>query len=175
MQNYFDHHRNLQEAFERMVGLRASSTPARLQVVSKSAQQSSCSPYLDRLFVCDDPERFVGESHGNGQCVRLVQIACGAPHTSMWTAGPKVSELDCIPKGTAIATFYKGKYQNAATGNHAAIYLSHNGEGIQVIDQWSGRPAGKRTIAWRKGRGSPSNDGDAFSIIVSVKSTNDTA
>ena len=74
----------------------------------------------------------------------------------------------CIgPKpGTAIATFNKsGKYASLPTGNHAAIYVSQDDKGLVVYDQWKGQPVHKRTIRFKNGVGSVSNDGDAFSVI----------
>jgi hypothetical protein len=72
-----------------------------------------------------------------------------------------------IQKGTAIATFdATGKYPNKSTGNHAAIYISQDVVGILVYDQWVAQGAVKeRRIRFKNGVGSPSNDGDAFSVI----------
>ena len=51
------------------------------------------------------------------------------------------------------------------TGNHAAIYIEQESSGIWVYDQWASRGAvGKRLIRFKAGAGSPSNDGDAFSL-----------
>ena len=91
--------------------------------------------------------------------------------------------------GTAIATFPNGKYYG-----HAAIYVSQNEQGIQVLsleclglhclqecnhtelisvlvcntmqvwDQWVGQPVHQRTIRW-KGTGKISNNGDAYHVI----------
>lgn len=72
-----------------------------------------------------------------------------------------------IARGTAIATFVDGKYLSHKTGNHAAIYVSQDETGITVYDQWVKQTDGvkKRVIRWKGGVGSPSNDGDAFSVI----------
>ena len=116
-------------------------------------------------YICEKPEFYEGQVVGTGQCVVFVQAASGAPRASEWAEGDKVkSNLD-ISKGTAIATFKDGKYANKATGNHAAIYLEQDASGIYVYDQWAGHPVTKRLIRFRGGKGSPSNDGDAFSII----------
>ncbi|CAF1266269.1 unnamed protein product [Adineta steineri] len=64
-----------------------------------------------------------------------------------------------IASGTAIATFPNGKYSG-----HAAIYTGQNNDGIQVWDQWVGRPVATRTIRWN-GSGI-SNNGDSFFVIV---------
>jgi hypothetical protein len=116
-------------------------------------------------YVCSDPEKYRGKSIGSGECVDLVRVATGAPHTSSWRAGAHVKEAAAIQSGTAIATFFKGKYPSNSTGNHAAIYLGHGPGGIEVLDQWDGHAAGVRTIAYKKGSNDPSNDGDFYYVI----------
>jgi hypothetical protein len=82
------------------------------------------------------------------QCVALVQMAQSAanssnpPNTSMWRQGIQVhgAALTAIAKGTVIATFIHGIYP-PGDPRHAAVYLSHDDKGIQVIDQWVGKPA----------------------------------
>jgi len=82
------------------------------------------------------------------QCVALVQMADAAgngsnpPNTSMWRQGIQVhgAAPTAIAKGTVIATFIHGIYP-PADPRHAAVYLSHDDKGIQVIDQWIGKPA----------------------------------
>jgi hypothetical protein len=120
-------------------------------------------------YVCKSPESYSGKRVGNGQCAIFVQEAAGAPNTQLWKAGDKVKGTRAISRGTAIATFdTDGKYPSNKTGNHAAIYMSQDSHGIWVYDQ--GRSQGrveKRQIRFKGGQGSPSNDGDAFSIITS--------
>lgn len=110
---------------------------------------------------------------GNGHCVPLVQAAAGAPVTFMWRKGPWVRANAPIPRGTAIATFTpEGRYANLDTGNHAAIYLGETSEGLVVVDQWQARtPArlGRRLLSFRGGEGSPSNDGDAYFVILTSR------
>lgn len=110
---------------------------------------------------------------GNGHCVPLVQAATGAPVTFLWRKGPWVRGNPGIPRGTAIATFTAtGRYANLDTGNHAAIYLGETSEGLAVVDQWQARtPArpGRRLLSFRGGDGSPSNDGDAYFVILTPR------
>lgn len=93
------------------------------------------------------------------QCVALVQMATPAagsqnpPGTSMWRqgiwvhgAGPGV-----ISKGTVIATFTDaGLYPTGTEGSrHAAVYISHDVNGIKVIDQWVGKATpSERTLTF---------------------------
>ena len=112
---------------------------------------------------------------GTGHCVPLVQAAGGAPVASLWVKGPKVKGNSSIPVGTVIATFGKtDKYENAATGNHAAIFMSISDKGIVVVDQWKlkdpARPS-QRTLKFKNGVGSASNDGDQFSVVLTKKIT----
>ena len=110
---------------------------------------------------------------GSHHCVALIQHYAIAPPTSSWREGIPVRGAD-IPMGTAIATFTKGKYANASTGNHAAFYLGQDDKGIWVMDQWENssqkpliskrhirfldaQPAGSNPTA--------SNNGDAYSVI----------
>jgi len=110
---------------------------------------------------------------GTHQCVALLQHYARVPHTSVWTEGEKVFGNASIAKGTAIATFVKGKYPNHSTRNHAAFYLSQNAGGIWVVDQWKSekKPKVSKRYLMRKGQTKdgnfiePSNNADAFSII----------
>ncbi|HVO74275.1 MAG TPA: BPSL0067 family protein [Ignavibacteriaceae bacterium] len=118
-------------------------------------------------YICLVPESYDGKKVGTGECVAFVQEAASAPNTSTWKKGAAVRGNLKISKGTAIATFDSaGKYANLKTGNHAAIYVSQDGIGIWVYDQWRAQGAVlKRQIRFKGGAGSPSNDGDAFSVI----------
>lgn len=116
---------------------------------------------------------------GTKQCVALVKKYTpfvGA--TSTWREGSKVKGNTKIAAGTAIATFVNGVYPNKSSGNHAAYYISQSGSGIRIMDQWS-NDKNKPTISSRsirfKGQNSndsyitPSNNGDAFSVIIHEK------
>lgn len=115
-------------------------------------------------FIATDPEKYEGQVVGDGQCVAFVKKTSGAPQTSLWKEGEKVRGAQ-IDTGTAIATFINGEYPSLATGNHAAIYVEQNADGLVVWDQWTAQPVHKRTINFRGGVGKLSNDGDAFSVI----------
>lgn len=111
------------------------------------------------------PEDYEGQSVGSGHCVAFVQKAANAPLTAAWKEGIKVKGAT-LQAGTAIATFQDGKYQNRTNGDsHAAIYISQNEIGIRVWDQWKGHNVSQRTIRFKGGKGTPNNDGDAYSVI----------
>ena len=115
-------------------------------------------------YVADSPESYEGQVVGDGNCVAFVRACTEAPETARWKEGAKVKGAS-ITKGTAIATFKNGHYPNDPTGNHAAIYIDQDSGGVNVWDQWKDRPVHKRKIRFQGGHGSPSNDGDAFSVI----------
>lgn len=122
-----------------------------------------------QMWIIKDFEKLEGEVVGSGQCPAICQSHGGMPHSSQWIEGPKVKGKTDLPSGTAIATFINGKYPSKSHGNHVAIYISQDAKGITVFDQWVGRPAGYRVILFKKGSGDPSNDGDAFSVILTSK------
>jgi hypothetical protein len=117
-------------------------------------------------WVCNNPARYAGQVVASGHCVRLVQEATAAPHTSRWRRGAKVRN-GAVPAGTAIATFgADGYYENRTDGaSHAAILIAEKDNGLRVWDQWKGHPVAERTIRWRGGQGKPVNDGDAYYVI----------
>jgi hypothetical protein len=117
-------------------------------------------------YVARDVDVFMGEVIPNGQCVAYVKAAANCPVTTQWTEGGKVKGAE-LPKGTAIATFQNGKYNNYEDGrSHAAIYISQNKEGLIVRDQWMGQPVHERTIRFWNGGKPPRNDGDAYSVVA---------
>jgi hypothetical protein len=117
-------------------------------------------------YIAASPEQYSGQVVGDGQCVAFVKTASGAPATSAWSKGIQVKG-NALAKGTAIATFDpNGTYGNHTDGrSHAAIYISQDGTGLQVWDQWTGQPVHQRTILFRGGAGKPVNDGDDFYVI----------
>jgi len=103
------------------------------------------------------------------QCVSFLKAAIAAlsgKTTRMWVKGAAVQEGTSLDAGTAIATFVNGQYPQNATG-HAAVYLSQDAIGIQVLDQWASQgKVLKRTIRWVPLRaGDLVNDAKAFSVI----------
>lgn len=107
---------------------------------------------------------------GSGHCVPLVQQYAGCPQTSEWSEGDPVRDNKKIAKGTAIATFVGGKYPNAQSGNHAALFISQDKHGIWVVDQYKNSGGIKKRYLQFKGKKDnvyvdPSNNGDAFSVI----------
>jgi hypothetical protein len=74
-----------------------------------------------------------------------------------------------IAPGTAIATFESDGSYMSESGNHPAIYLYQDDDGIWVYDQWRGQPVHKRLIRFERGSGakwgSKSKDGRRFAVI----------
>lgn len=121
-----------------------------------------------KAFMAADHEKYIGQSTGSGQCVALVQAAKPeVGKTSGWTRGEAVRGNAALQPGTIIATFDgNGRYANAEDGSsHAAIYLGQDESGIQVLDQWLGKAAAVRTIAWSRPGASPVNTGDRYHVV----------
>ena len=120
-------------------------------------------------YVAARPEAFDGRVIGAGHCVDYVKAAASVPRTAAWREGARVRGNPQIPRGTAIATFEPDGSYTSETGNHAAIYLDQDDDGIWVYDQWRGQPVHKRLIPFEGGsgakRGSKSNDGRRFAVI----------
>lgn len=123
------------------------------------------------MFIAANPERYLGETVGTGQCVDLVRQATGAPETSVWFYGPTVwGSGDTLPRGCAIATFdLDGQYGNHTDGrSHAALLLELTEAGLVVVDQWKGQPVHQRTIRFKGGQGPPCDDADTYSVIDAI-------
>jgi hypothetical protein len=120
-------------------------------------------------YIATRPEAFEGRVVGAGHCVDFVKAAAGVPLTAAWQEGATVRGNPNIEPGTAIATFESDGSYTSQSGNHAAIYLSQNEDGIWVYDQWRGQPVHKRLIPFEGGggakRGNKSNDGRRFAVI----------
>jgi hypothetical protein len=101
--------------------------------------------------------------HLCGQCVSYVKkVAPSLPQTTLWKKGKQVKGNINIKVGTVIATFNaSGKYKG-----HAAIYVSQNGTGITVYDQWvTGKPSAVGSRILRFGSVRDSNNGDKFYVV----------
>jgi len=120
-------------------------------------------------YIAARPQAYEGQVVGSGHCVDFVKTAAGVPRTAAWQEGPKVQGNPHIEPGTAIATFEPDGSYTSTFGNHAAIYLYEDRNGIWVYDQWQGQPVHKRLIRFEGGRGakagSKSNDGKRFAVI----------
>ncbi len=120
---------------------------------------SSSGPYDDV-----PPDGTTGSPDFCGQCVSFVTTVCPSipVNTGKWARGSLVKgKMDIVP-GTAIATFSSPtKYFG-----HAAIYVSQNTVGINVVDQWVFPPAkeiGPRILVF--GVHGNANNGDNFYVV----------
>jgi hypothetical protein len=108
-------------------------------------------------------------AQGRTECVELIRQTTGAPATRLWRPGLRIRDAKAgqIPPYTAIATFVDDHYPTDDRGKHAAIYLGHNGRGIQVIDQWNKQgEARERTITFDNPHTtSRSNEGNWYYVI----------
>ena len=108
-------------------------------------------------------------------CVPLVKALTGTTdvHTSRYREGEHVFNNTTIQPGTAIATFFNGRYPSWPSGNHAAIFLGHVAPsrqyplgGIEVLDQYANKDKiSIRIIPTLKHDGDAVNNARRFSII----------
>lgn len=105
-------------------------------------------------YVAAAPEAFDGRVVAPGYCVDFVKAAAGVPRTAEWRPGVKVrGNHHRIPPGTAIATFEADGTYTSTTGNHAAVYVGQDDDGIWVYDQWRRRAVpGEDYRCFRKDR-----------------------
>ena len=77
---------------------------------------------------------------GDGECIQIVKMLVPGLvglSTRSWKKGAAVKNVQNLRRGTAIATFGpNGRFPTGNTGQHAALFLSHAGAGIWVLDQW---------------------------------------
>ncbi len=113
-------------------------------------------------------EQFVN-SIGNTECVEFVRQASAAPHTTLWKKGDLVVDMvpGTIPRGTVIATFDdRSRYPTDGKGKHAAIYLSHTKNSIEVLDEWKAqKKVLRRTIRVQIGSKRRSDLAQTFYIV----------
>lgn len=106
---------------------------------------------------------------GNTECVEFVRQTSTAPHTTLWKKGALVIEMvpGTIPRGTVIATFDdRDRYPTDGKGKHAAIYLSHTKNSIEVLDQWKAQKRVlRRTIRVQIGNKRRSDLAQTFYIV----------
>ena len=134
-----------------------------------ASPEPGAGPRANGPYIATRPEAFEGQVIGAGYCVDFVTAAAGVPLTAAWQEGAEVRGNAQIARGTAIATFESDGSYTSESGNHAAIYLHQDDDGIWVYDQWQGQPVHKRLIRFDGGSGakwgSKSNDGRRFAVI----------
>jgi hypothetical protein len=72
------------------------------------------------------------------ECAALVQ-SLGVPNTNRWRRGPRVKDIDMLPRGTVIATLHRGVYMSDYSGeSHVGVFLSKDDHGLWMLDQHIG-------------------------------------
>ena len=130
------------------------------------ANKSSKKLKIQSSLLCSDAHSYLNQVVGTGHCVSLIKVCSGAPHTSQWEPGLNVLSLPpgSIKEGSIIATFLNGKYPNK-TGWHAAIYISHDKDGIWVWDQWLSQAVHKRFNRSRTDNAAPANSAQEYHLV----------
>jgi len=113
--------------------------------------------------------QYKGQTAKDGTATAFVQDAAKLPDPSKWGKGTKVGGA-VIRAGTPIATFKADGTHAPGTGSHSALYITQNAKGVWVYDQYKTatgeqRPVDTRFIRFKNGKGSPSNDASAYSVI----------
>ena len=70
-----------------------------------------------------------------------------------------------IAKGTVIATFVNGRYQNLRQGNHAALFIRQVPGGIEIFDQWRNHKPSARVIYFGRSAAGASNRPELYSVV----------
>ena len=120
-----------------------------------------------RTWIAADPLLHLGQVLDNGHCMRHVQIVAGVPHSSTLRRGQRVRDIEKPPPGLVIATFNAaGRYANDTNGlSHICLLLHRQPEGLLVVDQWVGKPVGRRLIHWRDGTGKAADDASRYFVV----------
>ena len=87
-------------------------------------------PPADGPYIAASPEAYEGRVIGAGYCVDFLKAAAGVPRTAAWQEGAQVRGNPHIVRGSAIATFGSDGSYTSESGNHAAIYLYQDDDGI---------------------------------------------
>lgn len=122
----------------------------------------------------------------DGECAALVQEYTDAPHTTLWRPGLRVIESNLegkkLARGTAVATFVKGRYPfHEGQHRHAAFFLRYGApdtdglpSGFWVVEQWNHPPLDHIQARFLKRKGrmqengefpNASNNAEAFYVI----------
>ena len=109
--------------------------------------------------------RVLGVAPYAGECAAGVQQVfseAGRPLglTRTWRPGVQVRGGN-VAAGTAIASFQNGRYWR-----HAAIFIRETSLGLEVWDQWVGRPWNTRTLRFTDNAMDGSNNGNLFYVVT---------
>ena len=138
------------------------SRPLRTLSVSSTTERNDM-PYIARADYAKQKEIV-----GNGECVTLVTHLTGARASSLWREGDKVPDLlekGGIAKGTLIATFVNGHYQNLRQGNHAALFSRQVPGGIEIFDQWRNHKPSARVIHFGRSAAGARSRPECYSVV----------
>jgi hypothetical protein len=142
-----------------------TATPSASQESAGGSEHVLANP---RSYEGHDP--ILDRRTNRAECVAFLTTALHAPNVALWKPGRPITRGADIPVGTAIATFVDGKYPRDDTGQHAAVYLGQNDQGIQVMDQWANlktKPhVSEHTIYWNSTSPKRSDQPTAFSTIL---------
>jgi hypothetical protein len=106
-------------------------------------------PLDEGNFVVPEGHVLYNAAADKSECAALVQ-SLGVPNTNQWRRGPRVQDIDYLPRGTVIATLGTGVYLSDYSGrSHVGIFLSKDDHGLWMLDQYRGGE-GKVGIRFKK-------------------------
>lgn len=96
-------------------------------------------------YLVPNPLSYVGHppkfnKHHKAECAFLAQSLTAMPLAAHWKPGTKVKGNHSIPRGTVIAMFINGVYQNKSGLAHTALYVGQSKDGIEVVHQYNTIP-----------------------------------
>ena len=95
-------------------------------------------PLAEGNFMVPEGHPLYAKATQESECAALVQCL-GVPNTNRWRRGPRVQDIDMLPRGTVIATLNRGIYLSDYSGeSHVGIFLSKDRGGLLMLDQHIG-------------------------------------
>jgi hypothetical protein len=123
----------------RVEGLDGLLTKLGLRDVPEEAvSRMRIAPLDDGNFVVPEGHVLYNAAADKSECAALVQTL-GVPNTNRWRRGPRVQDIEFLPRGTVIGTLGTGVYLSDYSGrSHVGIFLSNDGHGLWMLDQYRG-------------------------------------
>jgi hypothetical protein len=118
-------------------------------VPEEAASRMRIAPLDEGNFVVPEGHVLYNTAADKSECAALVQTL-GVPNTNQWRRGPRVQDIEFLPRGTVIATLGTGVYLSDYSGkSHVGIFLSKDDHGLWMLDQYRGGE-GKVGIRFKK-------------------------
>lgn len=118
-------------------------------VPEEAVSKMRIAPLDEGNFIVPEGHVLYNAAADKSECAALVQTL-GVPNTNRWRRGPRVQDIDYLPRGTVIATLGTGVYLSDYSGkSHVGIFLAKDDHGLWMLDQYRGGQ-GKLGIRFKK-------------------------